>query len=184
MPANTIPIYKKIIHTQLIHQMNKNQSMKPTTTRKSLIIAIAVAAVLLLGGIGYYLFSSDSKNGRPYGVPEDAVLRMNDFYYDPVEDTQAYKDVIEEVTNEAYAEYAKDQMETDKKEGFIEDDDSLKYVKATQLLKEGKGKEAGQLYERFGSCHEIWDIEQKLLKEKHGIDWRTPAEINPHIKFD
>lgn len=160
--------------------------MKISTNRKHLILsALAAAAIIILGAITFYFFTGHTEeDSRPYGVPEDAVLRMNNFYYDPVEDTKAYKEVIEEVTNEAYAEYAKDQMETDKKEGFVEDDDSLKYVRAAALLKEGKGKEAGQLYERFGSCHELWDIQQKLLKEKHNIDWRTPAEMNPHITFD
>lgn len=42
----------------------------------------------------------------------------------------------------------------------------------------------GKEYPAFGSCHTRWDIEKRLLKEKYNIDWQTPAEKNPYIKYD
>jgi hypothetical protein len=27
-----------------------------------------------------------------------------------------------------------------------------------------------------GACHILWGRQQKILKEKYGINWRTPAE--------
>ncbi len=36
----------------------------------------------------------------------------------------------------------------------------------------------------FGSCHVRWGIEKKILKERFGIDWKTPAEKNPNIEYD
>ena len=35
-----------------------------------------------------------------------------------------------------------------------------------------------------GSIHTIWSTKKSLLKNKYGINWRTPAELNPHIMFD
>ena len=31
---------------------------------------------------------------------------------------------------------------------------------------------------------DIWWGKKKLLKERHGIVWRSLAELNPHISFD
>lgn len=36
----------------------------------------------------------------------------------------------------------------------------------------------------LGRCHFVWAEQQRLLKENHGIDWKTPAEMNPTIMFD
>lgn len=36
----------------------------------------------------------------------------------------------------------------------------------------------------MGFIHRIWSTKQHILKYKYGIDWRTPAELNPHVMFD
>ena len=36
----------------------------------------------------------------------------------------------------------------------------------------------------LGTCHLFWGFKKQVLKEKFNIDWKTPSEINPHIKFD
>lgn len=36
----------------------------------------------------------------------------------------------------------------------------------------------------MGFCHVRWGAKKRLLKERHGIDWRSPAELNPHVIFD
>ncbi len=35
-----------------------------------------------------------------------------------------------------------------------------------------------------GICHYIWREKKRILKEKYGIDWRSPAEMNPRVRFD
>ncbi len=35
-----------------------------------------------------------------------------------------------------------------------------------------------------GFCHVRWAAKKRLLKERHGLDWRSPAELNPHVIFD
>jgi len=37
---------------------------------------------------------------------------------------------------------------------------------------------------RMGSCHTLWRTKKRILKEQFGIDWKTPAEMNPHVFFD
>ncbi|NJD37696.1 MAG: proteinase inhibitor I4 serpin [Geobacter sp.] len=36
----------------------------------------------------------------------------------------------------------------------------------------------------MGFVHTIWSTKQRILKQKYNIDWRTPAELNPHVMFD
>jgi hypothetical protein len=38
--------------------------------------------------------------------------------------------------------------------------------------------------QRRGLCHLHWKTKKKILKEKYGIDWFTPAEMNPGCRFD
>ena len=35
----------------------------------------------------------------------------------------------------------------------------------------------------MGTCHRFWHRKKELLKER-GIDWKSPAELNPDIRFD
>jgi len=37
---------------------------------------------------------------------------------------------------------------------------------------------------KLGYCHIFWDTKQEMLKEKYGISWKTPTEMNPEILFD
>jgi hypothetical protein len=36
----------------------------------------------------------------------------------------------------------------------------------------------------FGYCHSYWPVKKRILMEKYGITWRTPAEMNPNVAFD
>ena len=36
----------------------------------------------------------------------------------------------------------------------------------------------------MGHCYEVWGRQKKILKERHGIDWKAPDEMNPMIIFD
>lgn len=35
-----------------------------------------------------------------------------------------------------------------------------------------------------GLCFIYWSIKQRILKEKYNIEWRSPSELNPHVRFD
>ena len=66
--------------------------------------------------------------------------------YDPVEDTERYLKIEDEVNN---------------------------------LVQERMGGFRG-----IGSCHLFWSIKKEILKEKYGIEWKCPSELNPHVMFD
>lgn len=36
----------------------------------------------------------------------------------------------------------------------------------------------------LGFCHIYWHTKKTVLKEKYGIDWKSPAELNRGIIFD
>ncbi len=36
----------------------------------------------------------------------------------------------------------------------------------------------------MGYCHVLWGCQKRILKEKYGINWKTPAEMNPDVRFD
>jgi len=36
----------------------------------------------------------------------------------------------------------------------------------------------------MGFVHIFWETKKSILKQKYGIDWRSPAEMNPHVMFD
>jgi hypothetical protein len=38
--------------------------------------------------------------------------------------------------------------------------------------------------DKLGFCHVIWGTKKRILKEKHGIEWRSPREMNPMNFYD
>ena len=36
---------------------------------------------------------------------------------------------------------------------------------------------------RMGQCHSVWRAKKTMLKER-GIDWLSPIDLNPYIRFD
>ena len=57
------------------------------------------------------------------------------------------------------------------------------YIKAAEVEAEAElehSEQKGQM----GFCHLLWATQKRILKERYGIDWRTPAEDNPHIMYD
>jgi len=37
---------------------------------------------------------------------------------------------------------------------------------------------------REGFCFLLWGEQKRILKEKYGIDWKSPDEMNPDVLFD
>ena len=37
---------------------------------------------------------------------------------------------------------------------------------------------------RMGFCHLLWRTKKQILRDEYGIDWKTPAEMNPQVLFD
>ncbi len=39
-------------------------------------------------------------------------------------------------------------------------------------------------YKDLGYCHVYWPVLQRILREEHGIGWRSPSVMNTGVKFD
>ena len=55
------------------------------------------------------------------------------------------------------------------------------YLEVIDLVEEKIEK--NQTHHGFGECFEIWNLKEKYLLEE-GIIWRSPAFLNPRIRFD
>jgi hypothetical protein len=76
--------------------------------------------------------------------------------HDPIEDEESIKSLFEAVKTEAESE--------------------------AKQFQSRKGSSA--LTSKRGLCHLQWAIIKRLMLERHGISWRSPAELNPWITFD
>lgn len=36
----------------------------------------------------------------------------------------------------------------------------------------------------MGYCYPFWSTKKQILKDRFGIDWQTPEELNPDVLFD
>ena len=36
----------------------------------------------------------------------------------------------------------------------------------------------------IGYCHLAWSLKKKILLERYGISWKSPADLNPTTEFD
>lgn len=63
----------------------------------------------------------------------------------------------------------------------IEDTPEFKAIEAELEAKiEAKiGKRSG-----MGFCHLYWSVKKEILKKDYGIEWRSPAAMNPRVLFD
>lgn len=59
------------------------------------------------------------------------------------------------------------------------------YKEALKIIQAELDKFEKQLsaQEMMGNCHRYWSRKKELLRSV-GIDWHSPAECNPYIKFD
>ena len=39
-------------------------------------------------------------------------------------------------------------------------------------------------HRHIGYCHLYWGEEKTLLRDEYGIEWKSPAELNPHVLYD
>ena len=64
----------------------------------------------------------------------------------------------------------------------IEDDPAIR-----PLLEEAKvlaEAELSGVARGMGFCHLLWQTKQRIMLERFGITWFSPAEMNPNIRYD
>lgn len=65
--------------------------------------------------------------------------------------------------------------------------DPIEDENATAKLVRKAAAKAGAEIEKqlgMGRCHRIWSRTKEILREKHGITWHSPSEMNPGVRFD
>jgi len=69
-------------------------------------------------------------------------------------------------------------------DGFLKDPIELD-PELGSLVQEAR-KKAESLYpqDEIGSCHVIWQEQARILFEDYGIEWKSPAEMNPWVLMD
>ena len=115
-----------------------------------------------------------------------------------LEKSPEYKRIISEVMRVVYTQFVNERVEQEEKWLEMADTDdpfydgsgesmkvsiSKRIVEAQRLLPEHP-EQAAELLGQLGSCHTLWALQKRILKEKYGITWYTPAELNTDIKFD
>jgi hypothetical protein len=81
----------------------------------------------------------------------------------------------------AYFEWSRSQP-YQKRHDPIEDDPDLQPI-LQAAEKQAKEELKGEPQE-LGFIHRYWSVKRRILKDKHGIDWRTPAEMNPNLAIE
>ena len=66
----------------------------------------------------------------------------------------------------------------------IEDDPKFRPILVRANLEAEQELAARGITPRLGYCHAFWHTKKRILKDKYGINWRTPAELNPDWAFD
>jgi len=66
----------------------------------------------------------------------------------------------------------------------IEDNPKIKLIVEAARKEAEKQLQAEGREFMLGYCHMLWGRQQDILKEKHGIHWKSPAEMNPDAFFD
>ena len=124
-----------------------------------------------------------------------------------IEQSPDFQRIEQEVEKEVYTQFALDgikYLETELANGK-EDNESAFYDdefdapteydlylrKKSNMIKEAKRLleldqpiHAARLFMRLGSCHWIWAEKKRILKEKYGIIWYAPSEVNPDCIYD
>lgn len=132
-------------------------------------------------------------------------------YNKALEQYPEYQRILPEVMKEVYTIFVNERIKSEEdflervneddpfySQPFIPDDlpfvsplDELSLIDSTKI-KISQAKElmphnpemAAQIFMQLGSCHTLWSLQKTILKEKYGITWYSPAELNPDIKYD
>lgn len=121
-----------------------------------------------------------------------------------LEQSTDFQMIMQEVDKEIYTIIALDgikdleqylanggENETTRLDGWDDDDlhtvterKSDKIRLAKFFLEENRPEAAADMFMQLGSCHSFWAMKKQILKEKYGITWYSPSELNPDIKYD
>ena len=114
-----------------------------------------------------------------------------------LEKSSEYQRIIPEVMREVYTRFVNERIEQQEKwlemdtwdDPFGDDPESMKFsiskrIEEAKRLLTSNPEQAAELFMQLGSCHTLWALQKRILKEKYGITWYPPDELHPEIIFD
>ena len=115
-----------------------------------------------------------------------------------LERSPEYQRIIPEVMREVYTQFVNERIEQNNiwldmdatDDPFYDGSGESMKVSISKRIAEAKRllpespERAAELFIQLGSCHTLWSLQKCILKEKYGVTWYTPAELNPDVKFD
>ncbi len=115
-----------------------------------------------------------------------------------LERTPEYQRIIPEVMREVYTLFVNERIEQEEKwmetetldTPFDDGSDESMKISISKRIEESKRllnedpSQAAELLSQLGSCHTLWELQKRILKEKYGITWYSPDELNPEIIYD
>ena len=114
-----------------------------------------------------------------------------------LEKSYEYQRIIPEVMKEVYTQFVSERIEQEEKwlemdtweDPFGDDPESMKFsiskrIEEAKRLLTSNPEQAAELFMQLGSCHTLWALQKRILKEEYGITWYTPVELHPEIKYD
>ena len=120
-------------------------------------------------------------------------------YNETLEQSPEYQRILPEVMNVVYSLYVNEEIERSERYLAREDKDeddafaslyrsqresTEKKLNEAKRLMPDNPEQAAQVFMQLGCCHTLWALQKRILKEKYGITWYTPSELNPDVKFD
>ena len=142
---------------------------------------------------------------NPMDELENKTTEELQAYNEVLEQSSEYQRILPKVMKEVYTLFVKERIESLERLAETEEvgneqlaDDlpweqtpiERKMNKPSFLIATAKSylpdnpERAADVLSQIGSCHRLWDMQKTILKEKYGITWYTPAELNPEIKYD
>lgn len=109
-----------------------------------------------------------------YEEPEYEV-DWNEYEFDDEPDYSREKTIIPDEVDEALERYEKYLRKRSNR---------IKEAKRLLEVYPDQPERAAELFMQLGSCHWLWGMKKHILKEKYGITWYTPAELNPDVIYD
>jgi len=152
---------------------------------------ITLLLLLIIVGVGY-VFSDDSGSFLFGEADNSKSVEALKSYNDSIENTERYRKILPEVMAEVYRTYATNEIrDAEEHLNRMGDSTDLEYsyyerekISEAKALLNTQPEKAAELYFRMGTCQDLWSIQKAILKEKYGIVWYTPAELNPNTRYD
>lgn len=138
-------------------------------------------------------------------LPDIEKLRADN---EALEQSPEFQKIVQEVEKEVYTQFTLDgirDMELylanggeDEETVYDDEFDAPTEYEVYLRKKSNRIKEAKKLLEKYpdhperaarlsiqlGSCHWIWAMKKRILKEKYGITWYAPPEVNTACIYD